>query len=346
MRKMATVQRVVDVRPISDADAIEVVQVLGWEVVTQKGEYSVGDTVVYVEPDSWIPHEVFPHLSKGKEPREYQGVKGEKLRTIRLRGQYSQGLILSMEAIPGGIYEIGQDVSELLNIVKYEPPIPAQLAGLIRGVFPSGGKQTEQDRIQNVHQRLLDCELLQEDWWVEEKIHGTSMSVLYIENSIHVCSRNLSVKLEDENNSMVKVAKDIGIISALEEYCQKHQIQLQLSGELAGDGINKNQLKINGHKWFIFDIYDIDNRKWLPADQREVVIEDLKQLGAKIDIVPVVGCIDLRAQSVQDILEMAEGKSLINPKVEREGLVFKLVSDGDVSFKSISRKWLLKGHDE
>lgn len=101
-RKLASIQRIEEIRDIENADAIQAYRVLGWWVVDKKGAHKVGDLVVYCEIDSWIPHELVPFLSKGHEPREYNRVKGERLRSIRLRGQISQGLLLSIEAaFPG-----------------------------------------------------------------------------------------------------------------------------------------------------------------------------------------------------------------------------------------------------
>ena len=99
MRKLASIRKIADIRPIPDADAIEVAVVDGWKVVVKKGEYSVGDLAVYIEIDSWVPYELAPFLSKGQEPREYNGVTGERLRTVKLRGQVSQGLLLKMRNV-------------------------------------------------------------------------------------------------------------------------------------------------------------------------------------------------------------------------------------------------------
>jgi len=97
MRKLASIRRIDDIRPIDGADAIECAVVGGWTVVIKKGEFAVGDLAVYCEIDSWIPTELAPFLSKGKEPREFEGVRGERLRTVKLRGQLSQGLLLPIE---------------------------------------------------------------------------------------------------------------------------------------------------------------------------------------------------------------------------------------------------------
>ena len=96
-RKMATIRRIDAIGPIDGADAIEVATVGGWKVVVKKGEFKPDQLAVYCEIDSWIPSAVAPFLTKpGHFPKVYEGVEGEKLRTIKLRGQLSQGLLLPL----------------------------------------------------------------------------------------------------------------------------------------------------------------------------------------------------------------------------------------------------------
>ena len=93
MRKLATIRKIDALTPITGADAIECAHVGGWKVVVKKGEYIAGDLAVYIEIDSWVPTTLAPFLSKGNYPRVYNEVEGERLRTVKLRGQVSQGLL-------------------------------------------------------------------------------------------------------------------------------------------------------------------------------------------------------------------------------------------------------------
>ena len=126
---MATIRKIDALLPIVGADAIECAVVGGWTCVVKKGEFTVGDLAVYCEIDSWIPHEIAPFLSRGNFPRVYNDVKGERLRTVKLRGQLSQGLLLPLEptctSIESELIE-GLDVSLPLGIVKWERPLNAQ----------------------------------------------------------------------------------------------------------------------------------------------------------------------------------------------------------------------------
>jgi RNA ligase (TIGR02306 family) len=119
MRKLASVQRISDIQPIEGADKIVRATINGWHLVTAVDNgFNVGDLVVYFEVDSWIPTEIAPFLSKGKEPREFEGVRGERLRTIKLRGTTSQGLILPLSSL-GEIKEIdGKMLLRINNIIQ------------------------------------------------------------------------------------------------------------------------------------------------------------------------------------------------------------------------------------
>lgn len=144
-RMMAWIAKIDKVVKHPEADSLDICTVGGWQCVTKLGEFKQGDLAVYVSIDSWVPTELAPFLSKGKEPREYNGVKGERLRTITLRGQLSQGLILPTTGKTPLTGE-GDDLTEFLGIQKWEKPIPAQLSGLVRGNFPDQVPKTDQER--------------------------------------------------------------------------------------------------------------------------------------------------------------------------------------------------------
>lgn len=343
MRKMATVRRIDDIRPIPDADAIECAVVGGWTVVVRKGEFTAGELAVYCEIDSWIPTEIAPFLSKGQEPREYEGIKGERLRTVKLRGQLSQGLLLPLkdvwkdwlaENIKKHVRE-GDDVSESLNIKKYDAPIPAQLAGEVKGAFPDFIPKTDQERIQNLSAEL-DAWRQQADFWeVTEKLDGSSMTVYVRDDEVGVCSRNLELK-RDHNNSLWKAVYQQGIEEVLVAYQSFDNCNIALQGELIGEGIQGNPYKIKGQKFFIFDIYNIDQGRYFTSSERLKFCES-----TGLAHVPVIDRGGLLIHSLDRILAGAEGTSELNTTTEREGLVFKRC-DGAVSFKAISNRFLIK----
>ena len=332
---MASIRRIDDIVPIEGADAIECAVLGGWKVVVKKGEFTVGNLAVYCEIDAWIPTELAPFLSKGKEPREFEGIKGERLRTVKLRGQLSQGLLLPLEPtcanIESELFE-GLDVSVPLNIVKWEAPANAQLAGQVKGNFPSSIPKTDQERVQNLTKEIkaaFDNNLLFE---LTEKLEGSSMTCYLIEQEFGVCSRNLDLKRTDDNTLWKVAIEDKIELKMRIAGLDNHGIQ----GELVGPGIQSNIYKLSKPMFFVFDIYDIKKGAYMNPVERQAMIKVLQ-----LNHVPVLtNDKDLGIGTVDELLLWAEGKSFLNGKQEREGIVFKQI-DGGMTFKAISNKYLL-----
>lgn len=325
---MATVRVIDSILPIPDADSIECAVIGGWKVVTKKGEYRPGDLAVYCEIDSWIPHELAPFLSKG-EPKEYNGVKGERLRTVRLRKQLSQGLLLPY-SIAGTLWGEGDDVSEFLNIQKWEAPVSPQLAGQVKGNFPSQIPKTDQERVQNLKRELENYDSVLFE--VTEKMEGSSMTCYLIDGEFGVCSRNMDLK-RDENNTFWKVAIEEDIEQKLRASGADN---IAIQGELIGPGIQGNIYKLISHHFKVFDVYDIQEGYYLLPEDRKTFVD---AIGLKH--VPVLGTHLLVDPDIDSILLTAEGASALNPNQEREGVVYKSMNS-QFSFKAISNKYLLK----
>ncbi len=336
-RKMATVRKIIEINPIPDADAIEVAVVDGWKVVVKKDEFNVNDIVVYCEIDSWIPFDLAPFLSKGKEPREYNGVKGERLKTVKLRGQISQGLILPIDVLSEVDYIEGIDCSEYLNIQKYEPPVSAQIYGLIRGNFPSFVPKTDQERIQNLKKELQQYIDKKYTFEVTEKLDGSSCTMYMKDGDFGVCSRNLDLKY-DENNTFWKMVISYDVQDKLIELYGEN-VNIAIQGEVIGEGIQGNPYKLKGQKFFVFDIFDINSQKYFSSDDRIAMCETLK-----LSHVPILNVDYMIPEGfgVDDILQIAEDMSELNINTNREGIVFKCIEDSSISFKSISNSFLLK----
>lgn len=345
-RALATIRKIAEVVSIPNADKICAYRVDGWFVVDSVGKYNVGDLVVMCEIDSWVPTSIAPFLTKaGHEPKEFEGVKGERLRTIKLRGQVSQGLLLPISILDAAVgFDIEDDVTKILGILKYEKPLPAALAGMAKGNFPSFIPKTDQPRIQNCTRQFQDWKNQNVVWEVTEKLDGSSMTVYVNHNEIDeegapkhgVCSRNLELK-RDEANSFWEAAIKFRLLEKIKDTGRSLAIQ----GELVGEGIQGNSYKLVGRQFFCFDIWDIDQQRYLLPEERQKLCEELN-----IQHVPVLGLgitTELGNSSIELVLSQAEGKSAIGCNPEREGLVFKSVTVHDVSFKAISNKWLLKG---
>lgn len=326
-RKLASIRRIVEVKSIEGADSICAYRVDGWWVVDSIGKYEVGDLAIYAEPDSWVPYEVAPFLSKGKEPREFNGIKGERLRTIKLRGQISQGLLLSFDAADiSGKWEEGDDLTESLGIQKWDKPIPACLAGQMCGNFPSFIRKTDQERIQNLDGMIC----WDDEYEITIKLDGSSMTIWFKDGDWGVCSRNVDLKLDQEGNTFVDIAKKVvGNINWPDN--------IAIQGELMGPGIQGNREDLKEHDFFVFDVWDIDEQRYYSPVGTKFFCDRLC-----LNHVPVIHTVcaltELGITSIADALEFAEGPSLYN-KV-REGLVFKRI-DGSSSFKAIANNFLL-----
>lgn len=344
-RKMATIRRIDGINEIPNADAIEVATVGGWKVVTRKGEYKAGDLAVYCEIDSFIPTAIAPFLTKPDQyPKVFNGMTGERLKTVRLRKTLSQGLLLPLSVLavktPTGDYLgdweqfEGHDVSERLGIAKYEAPIPACLAGEVLGMFPGYIPKTDQERIQNLGLELAEWARLGYTFEVTEKLDGTSMTAFMVDGVFNICSRNLMLK-PNADNTMFKVA----LKQNLEAKLAQTGRNLALQGELIGNGIQGNKYKFTDQGFYVFDIYDIDAKRYLSPKERKVFVSEWN-----IAHVPVFQSDEcLASLTIDDLLKHAEGKSVMGDITgpEREGLVYK-ANEAEVSFKCISNTFLLK----
>ena len=354
MRKLATIRKIDNLLPIEGADLIVTAVIDGWTVVVKKNEFNVGDLCVYFEIDSFLPdgNPAWQHLVD-KSSRIFENGKGHRLRTIKLRGQLSQGFVVPLSVLgkPEDIFTIGEgcigaDVTEDLGVKKWEAAIPAELAGQVRGNFPGFIPKTDQERCQNLG---VDIFVTNADsqYEVTMKMDGTSFTAYYRDGADGVCGRNWELQVNDDNasNALVRMFVDSGLQAALRELRLNYAVQ----GELMGPGIQANREAFTAARLFIFDIYDIDGGCYLSPEDRHRVITELWNRGLNRDVVqhvPVmsmgVTLSELGIGTVGELLAFAEGPSFVHPI--REGLVFKRV-DGGFSFKAISNLFLLREKD-
>lgn len=354
---LATIVRINEIKPHANADALELAQIKGWQCVVKLGEFKAGDWVVYCEIDTWVPHAVAPFLSKGKEPRVYEGVLGERLRTIRLRGELSQGLVLplsvlaDMEVEGVNLYREtdvdleGVDVTEYLGIKKWHAPVPTALAGEV-WPWPNEIPNTDQENIQNIYgscemQLLMDLE-----WVGEEKLDGSSCTI-YVkpDGTLGICSRTWELKQNEANanNAFIRAAQQSGILEVLPKLHER----VALQAELCGPGIHGNPYRLQEPKLFVFDVYWIERNRYVTHSERQEVLRQLGNwAGKEITQVPFLGILLDGLPSLADILKRADGLSKVQMDVDvrREGIVFKtrhLVEGRVHSFKAVSNEYLL-----
>lgn len=370
MRKLVTVRKVDAINPIPDADKIEVATVGGWKVVINKGALNVGDLAAFFEIDSFLPN--WPEFQFLGKPTTFNGQEGFRLRTVKLRKQISQGLLLPLSdfaQFDNIKFEEGQDITDYLEVVKWERPAARQPNNQqAKGTFPYFIQKTDEERVQNIP--MSELEKYKSDWFVETvKLDGSSMTVfvhskeevLEVKDGFEltqqfpytgVCSRNQELK-EIEGNSFWDTAKKYGITERLITFFNKHERCIAIQGELYGEGIQNNPWKISGKKFAVFNIWSIDDQRYLSPSEVVDIIEELnlyKVEAEPLQHVPVVRegilgeMFELTHEAIlaraDEIYDMIAGRPT-------EGFVYKLDSRTVpyYSFKAISNKYLLKNGD-
>ena len=333
-RKLASIKKINNIQPIEGADMIELAVVDGWKVVVAKNVgHKIGDMVIYCEIDSFLPiKEEFEFLRKSSYRKLVDGTEGFRLKTIKLRGQISQGLILPISVVEytNVGFEVGMDVTNLLGVTKYEPPIPAELSGKVKGLFPSFLRKTDEERIQYLTKEYEEYKSLGRKFYVTEKLDGSSATFYYKDGVFGVCSRNLEL-LETEDNTFWKVARELDLENKMKDF----GVNISLQGELIGEGIQGNPYEIKGQTVKFFNLFDIDLQVYhsLAHLDRALGIMGLK-------MVPIVDEFFKLPETIETLLKYADNKSILNPKFDREGVVIRNL-DRTISFKVISNKFLL-----
>jgi len=167
------VGKVTEIKAIEGADNIELGVVGGWNAITKKGEYKVGDLVVIATTDAVIPQELSDAMGVTSYLR-----KGQRVRTVKLRGVYSECLIMSKNTIPTlrkhPTISEGEDLMETLGIFKYEPPaVQVQLASGRKIKYhqnPNFGVYYKFPNLKNVAGMFTEDDLVE----ITRKIHGTN----------------------------------------------------------------------------------------------------------------------------------------------------------------------------
>lgn len=352
MRKLASIQTVNAIDPIPNADAIERVRVLGWWVVAKKGEFAVGDRIIYCEIDSLLPERAeFEFLRKSCfKPAIVQGGQefqraGFRIKTIRLRGQVSQGICFPLHVLPPGTpTDDGTDVTEALGVIKHDPPPPASMAGRVKGTFPGFLPKTDETRVQ-----VLEGALARHRgklFRVTEKLDGSSFTAFLREGVFGVCSRNLLLDETDETHLFIRLAKRLELGVTLVRLRDKYGFDPAIQGEVIGPGIQANKYGLREVELRAFNLFDLSAGRLVDADRALELFSEFH-----LEAVPQLEPITL-THGVDDLIRMAEGVSVLNPKVQREGIVLRPNAEeydadlgGRLSFKAINPLFLLK-YDE
>lgn len=228
--KLASVEKIVNVFPHPNADTLELVKVLGYQCIVPKGKWKTDDLCILIQPDVVLPDASWATFYNGKSSR---------VKAIRLRGEWSFGIVESLDILPVKWIDLQCDpeftgeVSELLGITKYESPQPNNLEA--KGRLPRGLPKTDEERWQNIDlSQFIDLPCI-----ITQKIDGQSFTAYYKDGEFGVCGRTQEMKLEYDNNFTRNVVK-YDLQRKLTEFCQKHGVNLALRGEQYGAGIQNS----------------------------------------------------------------------------------------------------------
>jgi len=358
-RKLASIQVIESIEPIEGRDRIVLAHLvgLGWQCIVKKDEFKPGDMCVYVEPDALMP-----------ERPEFEFLRPKKFRikVMKMGGVRSEGIIFPLSILPDGytLGEVSDDVTNVLGIVKYDEygekeeqekedkriakKYPAWLMRWAwfrklvlpskrkqRG-FPSFLKKTDEERVQNCPDVLKDKRMFA---WTE-KCDGCSLTAALVKTrtwygkktyEFILCSRTLRL-WKDDNNHYWKASKRYALPEVLEVMIGNDD-WVAVQGECIGPKIQGNPYKLNEVDLMIFNIVTPYGRK-TPMETQALC----KAYGLKA--VPLLKC-DVLPDTVNEMLDMATGESVITKGVMREGLVLRSL-EGDVSFKAVSPDYLIK----
>ena len=336
-RKLVSIQEIKEIIPIEDADSIEVIKIMGWQCVSKKGDFKVGDKCVYFEVDSYLPIEERYEFLRTSSYRknEYIG-EGFRIKTIKLRGQLSQGLAIPISLYPNlSEKQVGDDVTDILGVVKWEMPEVQGSNGVSIGDKPFGIPTTDELRVQSIE--IFIENLKGHPFYITTKMDGTSCSMYHNNGQVGVTGRNEEFK-DDDTNSFWKYAKEKEILVKLKETGKNYVIQ----GEFCGHGIQKNRLKLKKPEFFAFDVYNLDEHKYLDYFSFVLLMEKLE-----VKTVPIEEVGDSFNYTLEQLLEKAKGK--YESGENKEGIVVRPIFttwvkeiSNRLSFKVLNNDFLLK----
>lgn len=360
MRKLASIQIIESIAPIEGKDRIGLAKMvgLGWQVIVQKEQVHVGDKVVYIETDAVLPKRPeFCFLEKNNY----------RIKIMKMAGVRSEGIIFPLSILdkPEDKYKVGDDVTKELEITEYEPDDPVDLNNnetkkrrypkwLMRyawfrklvlprakdSTFPHEIPRTDEDRIQTCPDRVDKVSPAV----LTEKVDGMSSTVLLRQKKrglfktyeFLVCSHNRRLRDESDMPPIWAVVKKYDMENVLKKLISTDD-WIAIQFETVGTKIQKNPYKLTEPDGYVFNVITQHGNR-LDSLTAKALVE---VYGLKF--VPIVGTyVDLSGYTVDEVLELATGNSMINPDVMREGLVIRNMSNGRISFKAVSPEYLLK----
>ena len=340
MRKLVTIQQISEINSIEGADAIELVFIKGWQCVAKKGEFQKGDVCVYFEVDSFLPIDKrYEFLRKSSyRNNDFMG-EGFRIKTITFRGQLSQGLALPLLAFPEAANQsLGDDVTELLGVRKWEMPEVAGSSGVEIGDKPFGIPTTDEIRVQSLPE-IIEA-FRGKPYYITTKMDGTSCTIYCKDGNVGVCGRNKEYNENIDTCSMWAWVYKHGIKDKMIALGEDIAVQ----GEFCGAGIQKNRLKLSQPNLYVFDIVKLRD-----GYIKKSGLSELKQYCERLglEMVPVEEVGDSFSYTLDELLEKARGK--YSSGMDKEGIVVRTQEtehnrdiNHKMSFKVINNDFLKK----
>lgn len=379
-RSLAHVEIITNIQPIPDAQKIEVATVLGWECVIKKGEFKIGEKIIYVEVDSVLP-----------DVPEFEFLRDRKfrIRTIKLKGQVSQGLLLPLSVLNKvstykvklSSLRVGDDVTEKMKIVKYLTPSEREemnqqsskahwtknnvftkwlwrytwFRNLIRPIkskgFPKNVAKTDELRVQSIKNfdRFIS-DYGDKEVYVTEKIDYMSSTFTtewlsrakgYLGKIIKPKKVFVVCSRNYRTNDKNSLYWKIAKKLKIDELLLSNNLTIQ--GELGDMKVQGNKYGISEMKLWVFNVINHSTKYQFNYDEMKKFCDD-----NGLTTVPLVKKCKLSeiGTTVNDFVEFSKGKSVL-ANIPREGVVIRCVEDGKVifSFKSINPDFLLAYKD-
>lgn len=344
----------IDIHP--NAERLELATIKGWQCVVQKGKFRQSDQCVYIPIDSILPIAVEEAIF-GKDSKVK--LNKSRVKTIKLRGAISQGLVIPVELVLKGKFRTGTDVTSLLGITKYEPPakeVPG-LMGVKREKALENPNFSKYGGIENF-KNYPDLFKEDEEVYVTEKIHGTNFRAGYVPTAV--------------NTFMRRIKKFFGKLPAYEFVYGSNNVQLQQKGykkgfygeNVYGEAVTKYKLNeiLKPGEVIYGEVYGAGIQKGYTyghkEGERSLIIFDLKKDGSYVKpdeliefckerSLPIVPEIYRGPFTKETIKALTIGDSVLTPTQKiREGVVVKPTLEeksiiGRKVLKIISDEYLL-----
>lgn len=334
MRELAMISKIDRLTPIEGKDRIELATVNNYPVIVNKGKYKVGDLCVYIFYDTVLPKRPeFDFLASRCYSKLYDGYR---IKNLKMCGVYSSGIVFDMDILPCGDYKLGDDVTEVLGVKRYDPEELMELGMIEKGSYkkqyPSTVQKSDETNIEKAY-GYLKGKYPDELYYLTEKMEGQAGTwLLNTKGKFEVYSHNCFIDSE-EDNVWTKVAKKYSIEKILQEWYDNTEQHLAIQGEICGPGIQSNIYKFNDYKLFVYKVTDVDIGVALNCGDmyRFCKINSL-------EAVLLLGYSKL-LDSVDTMLKKCEGVSKFGHNVKREGVVWRSVDNQEIGCKCKSRSY-------